>query len=295
MALIMTLAACVGEEPPRPDDPSLEEGGTHPVVFAPGVLSTTGDEGYATFTPDGRTVYFVRYEAFGGDGLTTIVHSTFEDDVWSEPEPAPFSGDHPDHMPFVSPDGSHLYFIAKRSASSLPRDDYDLWRVPLQGEPSNAERLGDSVNSTANEYGPSLDRAGNLYFASDRDGGYGSGDLYRADRSGSEFSPAVNLGDTVNGDSGEWGTAVAPDGSFLIFESSGRPENVSFSGDLYVAFREGEGWSSPRNFGEPVNSTGSEPGPRLSPDGRYLFFASNRGDSLDLYRVFLAPLLNDAR
>jgi len=36
-------------------------------------------------------------------------------------------------------------------------------------------------------------------------------------------------------------------------------------------------WTRPRNLGEPINSSGWEFGARPSPDGRYLFFTSNRG------------------
>ena len=36
-------------------------------------------------------------------------------------------------------------------------------------------------------------------------------------------------------------------------------------------------WTEPRNLGDGINSDGWEFGAKLSPDGKYLFFTSNRG------------------
>ncbi len=62
---------------------------------------------------------------------------------------------------------------------------------------------------------------------------------------------------------------VDPDEDYLLFSSFGRP-----SGDgLYVSFRGGDNtWSAARSLGEDVNGIGQARMPRLSPDGRILFF-----------------------
>src|SRR5262249_42014217 len=46
--------------------------------------------------------------------------------------------------------------------------------------------------------------------------------------------------------------------------------------DLYASFRCSGRWITPRPLGAGVNSPGWEFGGRVSPDGRYLFFTSNR-------------------
>ncbi|MDX9955791.1 MAG: hypothetical protein RBT75_16940, partial [Anaerolineae bacterium] len=65
------------------------------------------------------------------------------------------------------------------------------------------------------------------------------------------------------------------------FYSAGRPDNFTPNGkvgDLYIAFQDSTGkWSLPQNLGAKVNSEAEESTPTLSPDGKYLFFASNRG------------------
>lgn len=71
------------------------------------------------------------------------------------------------------------------------------------------------------------------------------------------------------------------DESLLLFYSTRRPDNLAPDktlGDLYVSFRDANGrWGEALNLGRPANSTAEEGTPSLSPDGKHLFFASNRG------------------
>ena len=100
-----------------------------------------------------------------------------------------------------------------------------------------------SVNSDAEEYSPFVTDSGALFFASDREGGYGQGDIYRADSLGEGFGPPTLLGPNVNGPFGEWNIWVAADEGELIFESSSRPTNISVPGDLYYSSRTNDGWT----------------------------------------------------
>src|SRR5262249_8345068 len=68
---------------------------------------------------------------------------------------------------------------------------------------------------------------------------------------------------------------IAPDGSFLIFSARGRDDSRG-AYDLYVSYQCPQGWTSPQPLGAGVNSAGWDFGPRLSPDGRWFYFTSNR-------------------
>jgi len=46
-----------------------------------------------------------------------------------------------------------------------------------------------------------------------------------------------------------------------------------------VTFPEEDGWSAPRALPAPVNSAADELFPSFSPDGRYLFFGSDRASA----------------
>jgi len=63
--------------------------------------------------------------------------------------------------------------------------------------------------------------------------------------------------------------------------------------DLYVTFKTEEGsWSDPVHMGNEINTNKSENRPYVSPDGKYLFYASTRRGNRDIYWVD-ARIIND--
>jgi hypothetical protein len=84
-------------------------------LFAPGVISDAKRQWRITFTADGRTAYFAESEGFFPATRQATIHVTRRvDGAWTEPEVAPFSGRYSDIDPFVTPDGSRLYFSSIR-------------------------------------------------------------------------------------------------------------------------------------------------------------------------------------
>src|SRR5262245_3123588 len=155
-----------------------------PVLFGEGVLSTGEFESHPAFTPDGRTLYFVKSTPAFTDW--TILVTQWGDGRWSPAKAAPFSGRHRDADPFVTADGKRLYFISDRPVDGKPKTDMDIWVMERKGrgdwgEPRN---LGAPVNTKGNEWLPRPAANGTLYFGSDRPGGSGRTDLYRARRLG---------------------------------------------------------------------------------------------------------------
>ncbi len=245
-----------------------------PEVFAPGSIPTGEYETHPQFSPDGLTLYFLKSD--GRFNFWTIVFSRFEGGRWTRPEVAPFSGRYSDADPFITPDGTKLYFISNRPIDNKPKEDLDIWVVEKTatgwGEPRN---LGAPVNSAGNEWFPTLAADGTLYFGSDRPGGKGRTDLYRARLVDGRYAEPENLGDAVNSPQDEFEPLILPDGRTLIFmaaRSGGQGQ-----GDLWTSTLRDGGWTPARNLGPPINTPSTEIGPRLSPDGKYLFFASTRG------------------
>jgi len=65
-----------------------------PTLFGEGVVSTEEFESHPSFTPDGRTLYFVRSTpAFTG---WTIYVTQYKGGRWTAPKVAPFSDKHRD-------------------------------------------------------------------------------------------------------------------------------------------------------------------------------------------------------
>jgi hypothetical protein len=247
-----------------------------PTIFAEGVISTRDYESSITFVPDGRTAYFVK--STPDLSFRVIVVSHFEKGKWSTPEVVSFSGQYSDTDPCLSPDGTKLYFASRRPVEgTAPKADNDLWVVEKSntgwGEP---RRLDAPVNSDSQETSPSATADGTLYFSSNRAGGKGSADIYRAKFVDGNYSAPENLGEAINTAAPEFQSFVTPDERILVFGSAGRADGKGGS-DLYFSQRTDGAWAKAVNLGSKVNSKGAESAPRISSDRHYFFWTSNRG------------------
>lgn len=254
--------------------------GVEPVVFRPGSVSTGAIELSLALHPDLRELYFTRLES----GKATIWFSQQTDSGWSTPKPAGFSGKYNDVSPFVTGDGQRLYFASMRppTGSSTPSPQYHIWYVETTADGwSEPVQLSLPIESAAGETSPTLTRDGTLYYMADYPTLGGSG-LYRARYASGAFQTPERLDVLSQSDAiVDVEPYIAPDGSFVLFYSAGRADNFTPNGkvgDLYIAFQDSDGkWRPPQNLGARVNSEAEESTPTLSPDGKYLFFASNRG------------------
>jgi len=248
-----------------------------PHLFAPGIISTPDSEANASFTPDGKTVFFARLNP--GWSRITIVLSHRKVDTWTRPEVAGFSGVWKDTDPHVSADGNRLFFASNRpiDGSNTPKKDYDLWFVERTstggwGEPKH---ITGPVNSAANEAAPSTSADGTLYFESSRPTDHAGTHLYRSHLINGEYAAPELL--PFSKQSNDANPVVASDDSFIIFLS--RDRGGMGGADLFVSFhRADDSWSVPKNLGTPINSGYSESAPGLSPDNHILYFTSDRID-----------------
>jgi len=83
-----------------------------PRLFEPGVISTGDYEGAEEFSPDGKTLYYLKLTP--DFDFWTIVFSRFENGRWTQPQVAPFSGQYIDGDPFITADGERMFFISNR-------------------------------------------------------------------------------------------------------------------------------------------------------------------------------------
>jgi Tol biopolymer transport system component len=254
--------------------------GPTPELFAPGIVNTDAIEINGVFTPAGRTFFFARQL----DGVFAICRSDFQETGWAVPTPMVVYPDGARALAVdmtVSADGKSLYFLgqhAYKDESGPP--NLDIWVVRRDGDSWGlAERVPPPVSTEFPESYPVVVEDGSLYFSSQRPGGYGMYDIYRAQRrEDGGFEEPVNLGPSVNTEFHEGDTFVAPDESYLILSSS-RPGGLG-QNDLYVALRGGAGgWSTPENLGPVINSDQTDFCPMVTPDGKYLFYSRRTGAS----------------
>jgi Tol biopolymer transport system component len=248
---------------------------TEPAVFGESVISSGDFDSHPAFMPDGQTLYFVR--STPNFSLWTILVSHFAKGRWSTPEVAPFSGQYADADPFITADGSRFYFISSRPVPGKSKPDLDIWVMEKSAagwsEPKNA---GAPINSSGSEWYPTLAANGTMYFGSDREGGKGRTDIYRARLVNGKYAEAENLGEAINTQFNEFEPLIAPDESFLIFMAGGRTD-ARGGFDLYLSYNRNGAWTKPLNLGDKINSGGNEYSPTISPDGKYFFWTSTRG------------------
>jgi Tol biopolymer transport system component len=267
---------------------ALAAQGAKPRIFQPGVISTEREEYHITFTPDGRTAYWaVSDEFFPIARQATIVYSRRIRGEWTTPRVASFSGVYPDIDPFISPDGSRLYFSSIRPVRGRERADSDIWVVSRKGSGwGEPKHLGPVVNSPADELYPSVDANGVLYFASERPGGFGGWDIYRSRVVDGKRRPAQNLGAAINGELWDFNPYITPDGRTLLFTGLNHPDGFGL-GDLYSSTRRGGEWQRRKNLGDRVNTPLDEYHPSLSPDQETLYFVQHSYEPWvpgDIYR-----------
>ena len=246
-----------------------------PRIFAPGIVSTTGNfEFSVAFTPDGREIYFTRRREPGGQNRIMVCRQ--EKTGWTAPEEASFCKGFPGNEPHITPDGKKLYFGCNRQRPGMEQAEYGIWVTERTGK-GWAEPL---------YHGPgmyvSAARNGNLYMT-DVTGIVGRDRpviLYRwAD---GRYGPPQRLGGAVNSPVVADHAFIAPDESYIVFDSSGRPGSQGGEGDLYVCFRKEDGtWGEAVNLGDTINTPATNFCPMVSPDGKYLFYATYR----DIYWV----------
>ncbi len=247
---------------------------SEPRILLEGVISTPYDDLNATFSRDGKSVYFSRWV---GGRLGVMLQSHFRNGAWSKPEVMPFSGMFEDYDPALSADGKRLYFCSNRPIPGQEQKHFDIYVVEkdakgVWGVPKN---LGTPVNTASNEFYPSVSDDETLIFSSNKPGGKGQYDIYMTSWKDGAFQEPHNLGDAINLATGEIDNFLAPDKSYILFAGYGRQDSKG-NGDIYISwFKEGA-WTTAKNVGSKVNTPYREYCPVVSPDGKYFFWTSYR-------------------
>lgn len=250
--------------------------GLRPELFAPGIISTKYYEHSApAFSPDGQTVLWtVIYER---QKPARLLAMQLQDGRWTPPAPPAFADTTADEFyPSFSADGKKLYFSSRRKVpAGYKNAGLRIWVVEKSVGGWGNPVPFDTTASTGEDYAMSMTRTGDTYFAIRRQNGRVF-DLVTSRKVAQRYQPPELLPYNINTDQTEDGAFIAPDGSYLIFESS-RPGSIAGSTDLYISFRNKSGqWGIARNMGPAVNSSFTERFAKLSPDGQYLFFGSDR-------------------
>ncbi|MTB52734.1 OmpA family protein [Lewinella sp. W8] len=112
-----------------------------------------------------------------------------------------------------------------------------------------------------------------IFFASDRNGGYGGYDLFFSDFRDGRWGPAINLGPEINTEGNEAFPFIHPSGR-LFFASNGHGATPDY--DLFMMDLSQRRWGKLIRLPAPLNSSADEVGLCLTADGRRAYLVSNR-------------------
>ena len=169
------------------------------------VINTKKHESNATFSEDGKTMYFNRSaekQVKVGEqkvAMIKIFKAELVNEKWANVTMMPFSNDNYSvEHPFLTKDGKKLYF-----ASDMPGTlgSFDIYVVDISddGTYSQPRNLGETINTIHREQFPFLTEDQTLYFASDGHQGNGNLDVFMSLKlSDTEFDKPLNLGSTIN-------------------------------------------------------------------------------------------------
>jgi tetratricopeptide (TPR) repeat protein len=186
----------------------------------------------------------------------------------------------------LSADGKHLlfYFNNEEYYGDLFIADY------INGKIKNIVKLPKVINSKNQEIAASISKFGDvIYFASDREGGYGGVDIYlsRVLPNG-KWGPPQNLGPNINTKYDEDFPNITSDNKTLYFSSKGHTSMGGY--DIFKATWNSvkRNWGDVKNIGYPINTPQDNMNFRASKTGRTGYISALRahgfGD-LDIYSV----------
>jgi hypothetical protein len=208
-----------------------------------------------------------------------------------------------DYYPCVSDNEGMLYFTSRRKEttgnqiSSMGYFSSDIYSCKVvNGDWSKAKNLGSQINSAEDEECVSLSHNGTkmlLYVFHDETGA----DLFTSEINlkNKSFGRATRLPSPINSSEGEFEACYSNDGNTIFFVSD-RKGGVGES-DIYTCKKLPTGqWAKPYLLGNKINTIHKEAFPRLSTDGRVLYFASQGHNSMGGFDVFKSEwdsVLND--
>ena len=181
----------------------------------------------------------------------------------------------------ITQDGQTMYFTrnnkieGKRGYDAAKNTRLKIYRAELKNNKwTNVEELsinGDDFN-TAHPALSADERT--LYFSSDRSGGFGGSDLWKASINGNTIGAPQNLGPTINTEARETFPFVNSNNE-LYFSSDGR---IGLGGlDVYATkIRKDGSLGAIQNVGEPINSKADDFAYYIDYQNKRGFVSSNR-------------------
>ena len=171
---------------------------------------------------------------------------------------------------------------------------------PVPFEPVN---LGDNINSDNNEYWPSLSADGQILVftvllpidpLNSATRFNRQEDFYISYDTNGTWSVAEPLGPPINTPENEGAQSLSADGRMMFFTACNNPDGFGQC-DIFYSEKSAGRWSRPMNLGSAINSSHSEKQPSISPDGRTLYFISDRPGGKGGFDIWISDYLGSGK
>jgi hypothetical protein len=163
--------------------------------------------------------------------------------------------------------------VGLAAASAAAAKNWSGWTAPVSAE--SLPGSSTDLNTASNDGCPFLAPDGDyLYMASNRPGGQGGLDIWRAPRSGEGWGAPENLGAPINTSADEFCPSPVHGNRLFFVRRLGATDS-----DIFVTRYGNEGWETPANLGANINSSFEEWSPSYFEDqtgNEVLYFSSTR-------------------
>ena len=189
----------------------------------------------------------------------------------------------------ISNDKTRIYFSVKNYFTSTicySALENDRWtKMNKLKSPVNTKSWNSHAFESAN--------GNELYFVSDRKGGYGGLDIYKSVmNSKGKWGNPENLGSTINTDLNEIMPIISPDEKTLYFCSEGHSSIGGY--DVFLSVKNAsKAWSEPANLGYPINTTDDNVYFRPLNDGIFAYSSLPREDNISNYDIYRLEIFSD--
>jgi outer membrane protein OmpA-like peptidoglycan-associated protein/Tol biopolymer transport system component len=203
----------------------------------PTPLNSNDDEGAATITADGQTLYFSLCRRPDGLGDCDLYRADLIGEDWTKPSNLGRSINSVawDGQPSISADGSTMFFCSRRQGSIDGSEDIYVAYHNTDGTWTPPKNLGEPVNTRFSERSPFIAADGKtLYFASNGHPGFGNHDLFMTKKlDDGTWSVPINLGAPINAYGDDVFMTIPARGDKIVYSS--QRENAQSDLDLYEA------------------------------------------------------------
>ncbi len=255
-------------------------------LFLPELFRDFGHVRDLSMNKDGSEIYFTAQGYL--KEYSYIVSAKKVNDQWKELEIVSFSGQKGvrDLEPFLSPDGTRLFFASNRKVDARgSKKDMDIWYVERKNndrEWSVPIRLGEIINTGKDEFYPSVSNNGNLYFTTEREDSKGKEDIYMSEMIDGEYTKPKSLDAVINSEKFEYNAFVSQDEDYIIFTSYGRKDDLG-RGDMYMSKKDKLGkWMPAKRMGNHINTKREEYCPFVDYKNKMLYFTSVRTETINV-------------